>query len=614
MYAVFFRTLLMLVGFLLATPSLADRVQIPLALDAPFIEMVLRERAFADDGRLRVNDDGSGCQYLQLSEPRVRTSGGRILVRTSAQARAGRALGDRCLLVLDWRGELEFVQQPVVEAGAESVLLRTTSWRALRADGSTDTVSTTVGRWIEQFLPADLKQTRISFAEPMRQLEDFLALVVTPNDAQRTGVLLDTLAIDAVAVGDDHTTVTLGVDVTPASAPPQPVEPVLNAAELARLEQQLDAIDAFFTYTIKSIGGGPEAGKDAVALLDVLLELRQQLVAVLTEPQGHPEDPARALFVNAWEDLVPILYRVAAQQPDPQSVVHYLTFIGAGDALEALDDLGPALGIEISSDGLRRLARMLVPDATGDPLQRDDAVDALLRTTLGFGEPLPPPHSYDDTTWVDAWLALFVPHAMAADRLDPSVVKKLNNWVPGTKDIDVYLPMVRDVLRHVVAEQLRSTDLDGSFSELFRWLVFAAAWQESCWRQFVAKNDMRVPVESGSGDLGVMQINPTVWRGLYDLHGLRWDIVYNARAGADILEHYLINYALRHREHETTGVVDNLARSTYATYNGGPRQYDRYRRAGASANETKVDTLFYDKYREVKSGKDLAVTACYTGS
>jgi hypothetical protein len=203
---------------------------------------------------------------------------------------------------------------------------------------------------------------------------------------------------------------------------------------------------------------------------------------------------------------------------------------------------------------------------------------------------------------------------VAADGLDPSVVKKLNNWVPRTKDMDVYLPMVRDVLRHVVAEQLGSTDLDGSFRDLFRWLVFAAAWQESCWRQFVAKNDMRVPVESGSGDLGVMQINPTVWRGLYDLHGLRWDIVYNARAGADILEHYLINYALRHREHETTGLVDNLARSTYATYNGGPRQYDRYRRAGASATETKVDALFYDKYREVKSGKDLAVSACYTGS
>ena len=74
-----------------------------------------------------------------------------------------------------------------------------------------------------------------------------------------------------------------------------------------------------------------------------------------------------------------------------------------------------------------------------------------------------------------------------------------------------------------------------------------------------------------------------------------------------------INYAIRHREHQTTGAIDNLARSTYAANNGGPRQYDRYRRADASAQARKVDSLFYQKYRQLKDGKELAVTACYEG-
>ncbi len=180
--------------------------------------------------------------------------------------------------------------------------------------------------------------------------------------------------------------------------------------------------------------------------------------------------------------------------------------------------------------------------------------------------------------------------------------------------MDTYLPMVRDVLRHVVAAQLRATKLEPAYRDVYRWLVFTAAWQESCWRQFVAKNDKRVPMQSASGDLGIMQVNPTVWRGLYDLQGLRWDLAYNARAGADILEHYMVDYAVRHNEQRVTGSVDGLARSAYAAYNGGPSQYDRYRRAGGSARGRQVDALFYAKYRQVKSGKDLAVSACYAGS
>ena len=125
---------------------------------------------------------------------------------------------------------------------------------------------------------------------------------------------------------------------------------------------------------------------------------------------------------------------------------------------------------------------------------------------------------------------------------------------------------------------------------------------------------MRVPVQSGTGDVGMMQINPKVWRGFYDLQGLRWDIVYNARAGADILQHHLVNYAIEKDEHRVTGSVDDLARATYAAYNGGPRQYDRYRRTNAPAHAKKIDELFRDKYQAIKREGEMAVVACYGDS
>ncbi len=595
------RVVALLVTVAAAQPCLAERVRIPVSLPAGALESLVRDLVFADDGRLRVADDGTGCQYLELRRPKVHLGGGRVLLRTLAEVRAGRAIGSRCLLAVSWSGELEFAQRPEVAAGGDGIVLQTESWRALQPDGSTATLSTAIGRGLEQFLPAGIRRIDLDLAQPIDQLRDVLRLMVAPSAT--AGVQPDSLAVDAAEVSDQAATVTLGVDaVMPAAPPPRRPEAVLSDAELAAVERRLDAVDGFFTYTVKSLGEGPGDAAPA-SLLEVLVELRRELVGVLAEPRQRGPDPARRLFVHAWQGLTPVLKSVAERQPDSAGTWRYLTFIGAGNALKALDELGPAAGIEISSDGLRRLARMLAPGAAGDPLEHGDAVDAELRRVLGFGPPLPPPSDYDDTSQLDRWLGWLVPTAAAAVGVDAGVVKKLNNWVPKPRDMDVYLPMVRDVLGHVVGEQLGATELAAPFHDVFRRLVLTAAWQESCWRQFVAKNDKRVPMESSSGDLGIMQVNPRVWRGLYDLQGLRWDIAYNARAGADVLEHYMVDYAVSHREQQAAGGVDNLARSAYAAYNGGPRQYDRYRRAGASARGRKVDALFYEQVPEDQSGQ-----------
>ena len=593
---------------LTAADCMAERVSVPLDMEPAFIESLLREAVFTAPGTsVRINDDGSGCQFLELREPRVSTGEARVRLRTFVKARAGRAVGDRCVLLLDWAGDMEFIQNPVVSADGRSVLLETESWRVLAPDGGTATLSTTIGRWLEQFMPLSLRQTRVSFEQPLTDLRAFLALSLDRDSAASVDDVLDSLAIDDVAVHDDRVTVMLGLEAPARLQPGTVAEPELSEAELALLEQRLGAVDDFATYLVKHLAlTGDPAGVQS-ALFEALVETRLDLIASLSDPGTGGEDPARGLFVKSWNRLTPVLHEMAEQQPDHNSTLRYLTFISAGDMLRALDALGPATGIAVSRDGLRRLVRMLVPEETDDPLRHSDEVDPELRRSLGFGEPLPLADVGDDTAWLD-WL---IPPAMARGQLDPAMVKRLNGWVPKTEDMDSYLPMVADVLNDAVRVQIDKGKLDTEFHGVFRQLVLTAAWQESCWRQFTVKDAKRVPLKSGSGDIGLMQINERVWRGLYDLQGLRWDMVYNARAGTDILEHYMIKYSIRHREHETTGSVDNLARSAYAAYNGGPRAYDRYRRPGASGHGKKVDTLFYEKFRAVKSGGELTVKACF---
>lgn len=624
--------LLLLGGGLITPPAVADHALVPLSLETRLIEAKLRAQAFTGaGGSIRINDDRTGCQFLELKNPRLTTQPGRLLTRTTAWARVGRPVAGRCLLALDWRGEIEFTQTPMVGPDNRSLVVRITQWRALKPDGSTDPLSTTVGGWLDQFLPSQLRETRIDFAPPIEQLKEFLALMLDGQDGAAGAGRLNDVRLERVSVGDGSIGVTLGVDYLPLAIVAAAPESVLSPAELQVLEGRLDDVDAFFTYTVKSVARTAGLG-DTTPMLDVLVELRRELIRILGEERRTPEDPARQLFLDAWEGLTPLLTAASAQQGGEAEALRYLTFIGAGDALRALDSLGPAAGVEISSAGLRRLARILAPEDQPDqadskdpvdPLEHDDGVDPELRRSFGFGEPLPRPEYLFDSSArdeiripdrvLDGLLGWLVPAASAAAGFDPAVARRLNSWVPKTADVNDYLPLVQKVLSHAVTEQLRANPLDGRYHGVYRQLVFAAAWQESCWRQFVVKADKRVPMQSGTGDVGMMQINPKIWRGFYDLQGLRWDIVYNARAGADILEHHLIRYAIANKEDAKTGSIDNLARATYAAYNGGPRQYDRYRRSDAPANGKKVDALFFEKYRAVKNRGELAVSACYGG-
>jgi hypothetical protein len=88
---------------------------------------------------------------------------------------------------------------------------------------------------------------------------------------------------------------------------------------------------------------------------------------------------------------------------------------------------------------------------------------------------------------------------------------------------------------------------------------------------------------SSTGDVGLMQVNRTTWRSLYDVKGLSGDMSYNGYAGAEILHQYLTRYAIPKKEDKQPG--GHLARATYSAYNAGPRGLGRYRGVRQSALE-----------------------------
>ena len=392
---------------------------------------------------------------------------------------------------------------------------------------------------------------------------------------------------------------------------PKSVDPRLAALALptgARADWQ--QWDSFVTFAVKRLAQElrPEQSEQ---VSEVFLDARYELVQVIVTGAS---DPVPTLFVDTWERLSPIV-KQSVPGLSQQSASQLTSFATAMDGLKSLADIGRQFGLfRITPDALRGAAQLL---GTGnvDPLAYTLDIDSSLRNLLGFTSSLPEPRPSPlleqgrlqqlRERASAAVRSLLIRPAYAAE----SDFERLNEWVPETKEIEDYLIEVQKLLTETSDRVLAKSPLAPDYQRLYRQIVFATGWQESCWRQFVKKGPKLAPLASATGDVGMMQVNRVTWRSLYDIKGLTGDISYNGNAGAEILHYYLTRYAIRKKENEQPG--GNLARATYSAYNGGPGALGRYRGVRQSPTWKKVDEAFWSKFQAISSGKELAVKSCY---
>jgi Transglycosylase SLT domain len=360
--------------------------------------------------------------------------------------------------------------------------------------------------------------------------------------------------------------------------------------------------DAFFTFVVKRFGGDvPGNLKDTLG--EAFLDSRYELTSAIAPGKGG--NPVPELFSNAWKRLSPIMNKALPALPK-QTASLYSSLIGAADKLTVTGGAGPNL----TPDALKGLARIIAPTSTADPLAYNTNVDSGLRSLLGFGAPpaIPGRQSRLDRRFLspsrDASVLSFsfISPAIAAE----AARKNLNQMLPDPKDLQVYLLEVSRLLVDLSDKIATKSKLGDEHRTLYRQIVFTAAWQESCWRQFIKKG---TPLASATGDLGLMQVNRNTWRGVYDLKSLGGDIEYNGNAGAEILVNYLTRSAIKKAEDKQPG--GHLARATYSAYNGGPGAVGRYRGVRQGPEWKKVDEAFWTKFQEVSSGNEMAVKSCY---
>lgn len=603
---------IILVGFEMpvAAYSAPRDLRLPVKLSHDLVTAVLRQQLFKGSNQeVRVNDDGTGCNFFSLARPQLSANGQYLRVLADAEARIGTALAGQCFLIVDWTGRVEVLEEFRVSASGEKVQARVVKSNLLDRDGKPAAVSNAVWQWMNDYVHPSLETMLIDLSPQMTTLRDFLPEILSGWELQQLDTMLQSLRVGSVRVVEEGMAVEFTLAVPERVRPTQAtVEPPLTPLELDRLVLMMNQLDAFLTVIAK------HAAKDTVTenmrrdLLDVVLDSRHDIVSALSVTTKQARDPVKTVFLAMWNKLAPLLSKIGGSKSEQTSALHYLSFVTAADALRLLDDVGPEMGVDISVSGLRQLARMLIPDGI-DPLDYRDEFDPDLRKSFGFEGELPPPTVPTIVDELGAWL---MRGAYAASGvLDPAVIERLNGWIPSRKELDEYIPKVDSVLRFVTEETLAKSKLDVQFHMVYRAALLSAAWKESCWRQFVFKRGKRQPLLSGVGAAGILQVMPRVWRGFYDVKGLKWDLSYNARAGSEILMHYFRDHAVKKGEHTITGDIDNLARATYAAYNAGPSGLTRYRKPKPHPREKIVDDGYYDKYLAVKAGRWNDVKTCF---
>ena len=359
--------------------------------------------------------------------------------------------------------------------------------------------------------------------------------------------------------------------------------------------------DSFFTFVVKRFGDDVPANlKDPLG--DAFLDSRYELTSAVAPGQGG--NPVPQLFIDGWKRLSPIMNQALPALPK-QTASLYSSFIGAADKLA----LTGGAGLNLTPDALKGMAKLIAPSSTADPLAYTTTVDSGLRTLLGFGAPLPigKQSRLDHRFLPERELASVISFWLgrSAWAAEPAA-SDLNQMLPDPKDLERYLTAVRNMLIELSEKLATKSNLSDQHKPLYRQIVFTAAWQESCWRQWIKKG---TPVASTTGDVGLMQVNRNTWRSVYDLKGLNGDIQYNGNAGGEILLYYLTKHAIRKNEDKQAG--GNLARATYSAYNGGPGAVRRYRGVRQSPVWKKVDEAFWEKFQVVSAGNEIGVKSCY---
>ena len=509
----FKKFLLLLV--LLCTPfsgssAVAETVTLPITIDPPLLRSMLIKTVYTDPNRTAVLVDESECKRVVLSEPQYAIKEGRLVFETKVSIHAGFSLAGFCLLPVRWEGYLSLTQVPVIDS-RWMLTLRTVDSSVYNTDHEPARVAGAVWNLIETHVIEYLGHVQFNLAPPVEELRVFTGDLFPEARQERAKRIMESFRPGKAETGAEGLRIGILAEIEEEPVPPQEKDS-LTQEEVDRFISVWESWDAYLVHLVTSLPRDQLSAEEKDLILTVLLDTRHRFEEELLDPH-ETGDFVRKQFVEAWRRLSPILRKRLSNDPS-KPLIEYLAFFTASDALVTLDRLGPALGIEVSRQGLIHLARLITQVELTD-LPYHFMVDKELRGILGLGDPLP----YTDPTTLDedavevdpeagrpeeeGWLqsvkAFLVGAALAQANPKEPLQERVLPWVVPKGELMAWLERVRAVLNDASLKASGKTDMKKDRLEAYTLLVLATAWQESCFRQFIIKGGKATFLRSWNG-------------------------------------------------------------------------------------------------------------------
>ncbi|TAK60464.1 hypothetical protein [Methylobacter sp.] len=342
-----------------AGSSAADQLSIPLQIDYSMIKKILDSQLYTGKGNTaELWNDRHGCSYLRLSNPDIKGKNGQIQLLNEVQARFGTGLGGECLTVLEWAGILETFQQPTLDAGHSVLSFPVTSATAYDHEGRHLTIDK-LQDLINRFAQPKLAAVKIDLNESRGNIEDTLAHFLPKDNAAEVKEILKSLRFSSINAGDSGIGVKLDFNAPAKRTVAKQPAAAFSEAEQKQWQTAWQQWDTFLSSAIEQAANDTKSPELRETLMEILMDSRTAFQAGLKEHDADGADPVRVFFADTWERLAPVLKTIATELPGIQGL-RYITFIAATDAIYELERLGAPFGLDISSDGLRRLARILM--------------------------------------------------------------------------------------------------------------------------------------------------------------------------------------------------------------------------------------------------------------
>ena len=589
-------------------------VNLPISLDFPLLQSLITARAFPEKGEKAtlVNELG-GCLYLTLARPRVAESNGRIQLEVEVQARAGTPIAGNCFNSVEWQGFLVFLQQPYITKDNWRLAFNTVDTRLLGADRQPGRISSVLWEVMKPYILNYLNSLTIDLMPPVADLKGFLMPLFPHHVQDRTTAMLASMRPGPVTILPDHVRVDILADVEEVFDPEMAAVPEeLTDEKLEQVIALWDSWDSMLSFLVTVLSQQVLTPEEQRTLIDVLLETRYRFTEGLASREIG-QDFVRSQFVEAWQQLSPIFHNHLYKKAGSSHLLGYLAFVSSSDALMVLDRLGPTFGLEISRNGLIRLMQMLHadPGLLNYPQGVNPSLQRLFQLNLEQEEAEPAPE--EDMPLINSIFGLLGPASACAAEQRTSMAEVLQ-WQVPSDNLETYIDRVNGVLGVAILKTERKELVPKGQQKMFKQLMQALAWQESCFRQFVTRDGKLTYLLSyNKSSVGLMQVNERVWRGIYERERLRWDIRYNSAVGCEIAAMYLTKYALRDSKAIQTLKQEDMAGLIYAMYNGGPSQYKKYLERLQNKKLYKSDKLFSQKYGFVLAKDTANLRKCLTG-